>query len=401
VLGRACAGRDGRWFAFGSWVLKENDSRLPFLDLLRAVASQAIVWHHLAFYGPLSDSAHEVATSLIDGLAEHARLAVQVFFVVSGYLTAASLTGREPSRVRDFLGVIGGRYRRIGLPYLGALLLAISANEVARLWMTHSSISGRPSVPSLFAHVFLVHDLAGYEPLSAGIWYLAIDLQLVTLVAFVFWLSAQLAALGGKPARGARLGRALLFGLGVLSLFYFNRHPGLDRVCLYFMGSYGLGLVVSWVRSGALARRFFWAYALLLVIAVALDFRSRLLVALATGLVVMAAQHFGWISHWPRSRLVRWLAGISYSLFLVHFPVSLVVNALWSSHVPGTPWLSLLGMLTAYLTSMIVAVIFHYGVERKVVRIGRGARSRPPISALLQGAALPEAPSGQPEASES
>ena len=44
--------------------LKDDDSRLPFLDLLRAAASQAIVWHHLAFYGPLSDSAHEVATAL-------------------------------------------------------------------------------------------------------------------------------------------------------------------------------------------------------------------------------------------------------------------------------------------------------------------------------------------------
>ena len=376
--------------------MKDNDSRLPFLDLLRAVASQAIVWHHLAFYGPLSDSAHEVATALIDGLAQHARLAVQVFFVVSGYLTAISLMGREPARLRDSFGVIAGRYRRIGLPYLGALLLAIGANEIARLWMTHSSISGRPSVPSLFAHVFLIHDLVGYEPLSAGIWYLAIDLQLIALVAFVFWLSARVVG----TARGAALGRVLLSGLGVVSLFYFNRHPNLDRICVYFMGSYGLGLILAWVRTGAAQRTWFWVYALLVVVAIAIDFRSRLLVALATGLIVMAAQHFGWISSWPRSRLVRWLAGISYSLFLVHFPVSLVVNALWSSHVPGTPWLSLLGMATAYSASMAMAVIFHYGVERRVVRIGRGGRSRPPIRALLERAALGDAASSEPEGSE-
>ena len=381
--------------------MKENDSRLPFLDLLRAVASQAIVWHHLAFYGPLSDSAREVATALIDGLAQHARLAVQVFFVVSGYLTAISLTGREPARLRDFFGVIAGRYRRIGLPYLGALVLAICANEIARTWMTHSSISGRPSVPSLFAHVFLIHDLAGYEPLSAGIWYLAIDLQLVTLVALVFWFSARLSSTAGLAARGTQLGRALLGGLGVLSLFYFNRDASLDRVCVYFMGSYGLGLVLAWVQAGSIGRAFFWAYALLLVAAVAVDFRSRLLVALATGLVVMAAQHFGWIAYWPRSRAVRWLAGISYSLFLVHFPVSLIVNALWSSHVPLTPWLSLLGMATAYGLSMVGAVIFHYGVERRVVRIGRGARSRPPITTLLERATLRDTRSGQPEGSES
>ena len=376
--------------------MKDNDSRLPFLDLLRAVASQAIVWHHLAFYGPLSDSAHEVATALIDGLYQHARLAVQVFFVVSGYLTAISLTGREPARVRDFFGVIAGRYRRIGLPYLGALLLAIGANEFARLWMTHSSISSRPSVPSVFAHALLIHDLVGYEPLSAGIWYLAIDLQLITVVALVFWISARLIG----PARSARFGRCWLIALGVLSLFYFNRDPSLDRVCIYFMGSYGLGLVLAWVRAGSAPRALSWAYALLVVAAVAVDFRSRLLVALATGLIVMAAEHFGWISHWPRSRFVRWLASISYSLFLVHFPVSLVVNALWSSHVPSTPWLSLLGMATAYAASMVVAVIFHHAVERRVVKIGRSARSRPPISALLESAALHDPRSVAPEGSE-
>ena len=368
------------------------------MDLLRAVASQAIVWHHLAFYGPLSDSAHEVATSLIDGLAEHARLAVQVFFVVSGYLTAISLIGREPARLRDFVRVITERYRRIGLPYLGAIVLAICANEIARAWMTHSSISGRPSALSLLAHVFLVHDLVGAEPLSAGIWYLAIDLQLVALVAFVFLLSAQLMP---KRDLGITLGRVLLGSLGVLSLFFFNRHPDLDRVCIYFMGSYGLGLVLAWVQARLIDRAFFWGYALLLIVAVAVDFRSRLLVALATGLVVMAAQHFGWISEWPRSRAVRFLAGISYSLFLVHFPVSLVVNAFWSSHVPRTPWLSLLGMITAYSLSMVMAVIFHFGVERRVVRIGKRARAKPPIASLLNSASLRDSTAGEPEGSES
>ena len=388
-------------FPCGGWVLKQNDSRLPFLDLLRAAASQAIVWHHLAFYGPLSDSAHEVATALIDGLAQHARLAVQVFFVVSGYLTAISLLGREPARLRELFRVLGERYRRIGLPYLGALALAICANEIARAWMTHSSISGRPSALSLLAHVFLVHDLVGAEPLSAGIWYLAIDLQLVALVAFVFWLSAHVATLASRAESSVTLGRGLLGALAVLSLFYFNRHPNLDRVCIYFMGSYGLGLVLAWVQARAVDRVFFWGYALLLVVAVAVDFRSRLLVALATGLVLMAAQHFGWISEWPRSRAVRFLAAISYSLFLVHFPVSLVVSALWSSHVPATPWLSLLGMITAYVLSMGMAVIFHFGVERRVVTIGRRARARPPIATLLKSATLPDSNAGQPEGSES
>ncbi|MEO6600266.1 MAG: acyltransferase [Polyangiaceae bacterium] len=351
--------------------MKVADSRLPFLDLLRALASQAIVWHHLAFYGPLSDSARDVATSVIDGLAQHARLAVQVFFVVSGYLTAVGLRDREPTRFREVYALISARYRRIGLPYLGAMALAIGANEIARHWMDHPSISARPSPGQLLAHAFLVHDLVGYEPLSAGIWYLAIDLQLTVLVALVFWLCARAAG----ALRGALWGRVVLGLLAVLSLFWFNRQPGLDRVAIYFMGAYGLGMITAWVHAGSLRRRFFWSYAVLVALAIAVDFRSRLLVALTTALVLTIGSHFGFLGSWPRSRLIGWFARISYSLFLVHFPVSLVVNALWSSHVPATPWLSLLGMCTAYAVSMGVAVLFHYEVERRLVRIGRPLRS--------------------------
>lgn len=344
-------------------LLKPLGSRLPFLDLLRALASQAIVWHHLAFYGPLSDSARAVATSLIDGLAEHARLAVQVFFVVSGYLTATGLSDREPRDMAGFRALIVGRYRRIGLPYLGALALAVVANEVARHWMDHPSISARPTIPQLAAHVFLVHDLVGYEPLSAGIWYLAIDLQLIVLVGLVFWLAAAVS----RGPRARPLGMALIGALGVASLFYFNRRAELDHVALYFVGAYALGMITAWAQTESLPRWLFWAYASLVAGAIAIDFRSRLLVALLTALLLVLAGARGWLSRWPDSRAIQWLAGISYSLFLVHFPVSLVVNALWSSYVPTTPWLSLLGMFVAYVTSMLVAVLFHYEVERRLL----------------------------------
>ena len=35
--------------------------RLPFIDALKALASQLIVLHHLAFYGPMSDYARSLA----------------------------------------------------------------------------------------------------------------------------------------------------------------------------------------------------------------------------------------------------------------------------------------------------------------------------------------------------
>ncbi|HSV53424.1 MAG TPA: acyltransferase, partial [Burkholderiaceae bacterium] len=55
--------------------------RLPLIDALKAVACVMIVWHHLAFYGPMSDIAQPLAPRLISWLYDYGRMAVQVFLV--------------------------------------------------------------------------------------------------------------------------------------------------------------------------------------------------------------------------------------------------------------------------------------------------------------------------------
>ena len=47
--------------------------RLACIDALKAVSSQLIVLHHLAFYGPMSDAAQALAPGLIGWLADYAR----------------------------------------------------------------------------------------------------------------------------------------------------------------------------------------------------------------------------------------------------------------------------------------------------------------------------------------
>ena len=71
-------------------------SRLALIDALKAVASQFIVLHHLAFYGPMSDFTHQLWPGLITWLSQDARMAVQVFLVISGFLSARALA---PTRI--------------------------------------------------------------------------------------------------------------------------------------------------------------------------------------------------------------------------------------------------------------------------------------------------------------
>ena len=58
-------------------------NRMPLIDAFKAVASQMIVLHHLAFYGPMSDWMHQVAPGLVSWFSQDARMAVQIFLAVS------------------------------------------------------------------------------------------------------------------------------------------------------------------------------------------------------------------------------------------------------------------------------------------------------------------------------
>lgn len=333
--------------------------RLPLVDLLKAVAAQLIVWHHLAFYGPLSDSAAPLWPELMAWLSQQARIAVQVFLVVGGFLAARGLAPDGfwvPGRSLPVL--LGQRYRRLAGPYVVALLVAVAGSALASRWMTHDSISAPPTPAQLLAHVLLLHDLLGYEALSAGVWYVAIDFQLYALLALLLWLG------GRRRFAGLELGVGFVTLLLLASLFHFNLDPDWDVWAVYFFGAYGLGALAWWsARLGG--RRPLAALVFLLAcIALAIDFRERILVALGTALALAIYQATGWGRHAPTRPLAAFLSRISYGVFLVHFPVCLVVNAAFSRFVSLTPELALLGMVLAWGLSLLAGALFHAHVEQ-------------------------------------
>jgi peptidoglycan/LPS O-acetylase OafA/YrhL len=350
-------------------------SRFAFIDLLRIVAAQVIVLHHLAFYGPLSDLAYPLAARPIDWLYRYGRLAVQIFFVTGGYCLAGSLARRKTSRPLAFAGMVVERYFRIGLPYLAALGVALMANEVARLWMDDPSISASPTPSQLVAHVFLLHKVLGYESLTAGIWYVAIDLQLVALVSLIYAVACLLSS-----RRGHTIARWTLLAMGLVSAFFWNRSPDFDRFGIYFLASYVLGMLAAWTRDGSVPKVVFWGYLGAIALSLHTDFRSRLVLAAVTAALLVLAQGQDWLARFSSLRPFKRLGLVTYSLFLVHFPICLVINAWWSYQLPPNPWMALLGMAMAWGLSMIGAFLFCHAVETRLARLRLpGKRSWKPL----------------------
>lgn len=348
--------------------MKSPPSRVPIVDAIKVIASQLILWHHLAFYGPMSDVVYPHAKPLINWLYEDARLAVQAFLVLGGFLAARSLLPSLQAAWHDIWRInsfhlIWRRYLRLAPPYLVALLMALVVAAAARHWMDLPTVPGAPSCSQLLAHVFLLQDIVDAEALSAGVWYVAIDFQLYTLLVFLLWLVSRVAHRTGISP--ARLLIPLCVGLTAASLLWLNRNPELDEWAPYFFGAYGLGVLAHWGSQHPRRIQLMIALALLVGVALLLEWRSRLCVAAVTALLLALSVNRG---H-ARIRLVfqpfAWLSRASYSIFLIHYPICLLVGVLVYRWSPDGAMLNLIGMLVAWLISLAAGAMLYRWVENR------------------------------------
>lgn len=355
-----------------------QDKQYVLINLLKAVAAQLIVLHHLAFYGPMADHARVLAPALFDWLADDARIAVQVFLVIGGFLAAKSLAPDGFARPSNPLAIIWRRYIKLAPPFVIATLLAVCSSSIASMLMTHNSISGAPSLSQLAAHVLLLHSVLGYESLSAGAWYVAIDFQLYVSATFLLWLCSRLCRSIYQP----RLIFVTVMMAILSSLVYFNRHPDWDVWAPYFFGSYGLGML-AWLigAPGQKLRTVLLLFLMIVVLTVAalvLDYRSRIAVAFIVSFLLMLLGRLSVQSNaaWTA---VNWLGKNSYSIFLVHFSVCLVTNAAFTKFFPETTEWQATGTVAAWFMSIVGGGMFYLWVEMPLARKAKLENKAQPI----------------------
>lgn len=339
-------------------------SRLTVIDAMRAIGSLAIVAHHLAFYGPMSDIVAQAVPAIMDGLVQYARLAVHMFFVLGGFFTAAHLAPEGIARHVPWLHNVGRRYLRLVTPYLVAIIFAMGVTACVRPWFDHDSLSRAPDVLQVLAHAALMQDVFGIPALSAGVWYVAIDFQL-----FVFTVFLSSVVLARIPWLAKRLPYAVLACMG-LSLFFVNLRPEYDIYFTYFMGSYGLGMLAWWAVQARDPWALVGSMVLLCLGALWYQFRLPLAVALGTALFLVLAGRHQWLARWPAQSGWVWIGQRSYSIFLIHFGVCVGFNAVWSQAFPDGVYANALGMVLAFFASIGAGHLLYRYVEKPSWRVG-------------------------------
>ena len=365
-------------------------ARLLHVDALKAAAAQTIVLHHLASYGPIADAVQSLWPMLIEILYRHGRLAVQMFIVLGGFLSARALSRRGQVLQGKVPSLLWRRYLRLTLPFMAAVGLTLACGLIVKPWLPEL-VPDQVTLLQVAAHALLLHGVLGQEALTVGAWYVAVDFQLFALLLSILWLARSLRLPQAWGDTRVFIGPLLVLALVAASLVIFNRNPALDDWALYFFGAYGMGALVHWIGISRHPR----AYMLLLsgvgLSALALEWRSRIALALLTAWVLAAlqARYARRKDEVPRpslgadrlSMVVGELGTHSYALFLVHFPICLLMNALFEQQgMSGGP-AGLAMMALAWVLANLASIPFHRWIEEPAGRLRLAKAQRGPQQA--------------------
>ena len=366
---------------------RPRSSRYQSLDMWRGIACLMLVVYHAAFYSSHSWKSGDPSTWSIGGLVINliGRLwiGVPIFFVVSGYCIAAS-SDSSRRRTHSLRTYFARRFRRIYPPLWIALALCVLF--VLLVTTSESVRQGCTQLPHL-RELTTVNWLANFtateswRPTISGgenaylmknTWTLCYEEQFYAVVGFMLLVSSQrffaaagvvtivtLAARHLTRAAGVSLqgvfcdGHWLLFAIGIL--VYYRLHYAQNRW--------------RWMIVAALAGVILYAVVDHRLTASKFDKHlDEYLVASASfGLLLIGLyRQDGKLVSSPWLQPLFWYGKMSYSVYLTHFPVVVVMAYVLARIGSSADWFA-----AAVIVPLSVAIsipigwVFHLAVERR------------------------------------
>ena len=315
----------------------------------------------------MAEDARQFLPGVMTWLFEYGRYAVQIFLVMGGYLAAQSLTRTSDIRnPRTALKLIFNRYLRLFAPYVVALLITILCAWVTRFWVQDEFVGESETLGQFLAHLFFLQGILGLDSISAGAWYVAIDWQLYAVLAIM---------LGMFPGFRSLIWVSTI--LIVASLLYFNRLSDYENYFIYFIGSYGLGVLAQLAKNDVdpaanrLARILIIIIGLVILVSSFdhLWIRNILAYFVAIALIVWGGRAYKDEKHAKMHNLVfsiLWGSRRSYCAFLLHFSFILLANTLyiaWGMDQRHDGAMALAMMFLALVASWVAANYLYRLVE--------------------------------------
>ena len=368
----------------------------PALDSLRGVAALLVVFHHLGVSYRDLFNPQGLAGLITKAVIYPGHPAVLMFFVLSGFVLQLS-HGRASSN--QYWHYVLRRTMRIFPAMLASLVLAVvllrPATEYYGPWLL-ACANGDHSWTGLLRNASLLLTRSGDASFNVVLWSLAYEWR----VSLVFPLLAILAIRYPWYVAAAMLPVYVLARFGLVSLGFDapyiinNTTAGTILVTFFYLPAFLMGMLLAvWIgKRQSFPRIPLWLEGLWLLAVVAPyyfvkeDFALALGAALLIALIVCG----GRLNLLLRNAAALWLGKVSYSLYLVHFPIVMF----FVSFYPTLPFAAVVAL--TLVSSLALAEVFHRFVELPGIRLGktigslanrRAARPSPTAAGAAQDAA--------------
>jgi peptidoglycan/LPS O-acetylase OafA/YrhL len=372
---------------------KPANTRYASLDLWRGAACVMLMLYHASFYGDYCFRLSDVSTWSWAGLPLHAIrhcwFGVPIFFVISGYCIAASIdsTRRKPHSLRDYFV---RRFRRIYPPlWITCALAALFIWAMTSIPAVRAECKQLPDLATLTVWQWLGnflaaeswrHNLGGGETayLMPNTWTLCYEEQFYVVTGLLLaFASRRFFQAAAWVTVAVVVARHLLPRLGFDQAgFFWDGH--------WIMFAGGI-LVYHALNYGDARRR--WIAVAVFALGMAYGAAGRLFgadhfqkhlgeylfVAGAFAIAIMFLRKWdaAIAQHWAGAPL-RWCGQRSYSLYLTHYLLVVVVSSWLAAGGLTSEWeVAAIVVPTCLLLSLLPAIVFYELIERRFINAPR------------------------------
>ncbi|HQT42283.1 MAG TPA: acyltransferase, partial [Polynucleobacter sp.] len=236
---------------------------------------------------------------------------------------------------------------------------------LARFWINDEFVGEQETLGQFVAHLFFLQGILGLDSISAGVWYVAIDWQLYSVLAILLMSFSSYQALIW-----------LLSILSVCSLLYFNRSSQYEAYFIYFLGSYGLGMLAYLAKNFSdskirgLAKIVLFGLGAVIAISSFQELWARNVLAWCVALALFIWGNASYLPVNPNNadlkkralQAIAWASPRSYCAFLIHFAFILLANTIYIAsglymHANGT---MAIGMMVLVVIASVIASNYLY-----------------------------------------
>lgn len=357
-------------------VQAKSSHRFEFLDGLRGIAALAVIFFH--FNGTLKDHGILHIPHFIDTLCQWGHYGVQLFFVLSGFVIAYSLRNEQISSLfclRFFLK----RSIRLDPPYWLVIGLMLMLNCLAN-FLFHKGGEYLATFSQILLNVLYLPDLLQIPRILPVAWTLCIEIQFyltfVLLLQFYQFLKRRLCSKSITFFDQSALFHILFSSLTLFSLLQNTSWaplPSLPGIFIRYWYSFFMGCLTCWTMLLFVRPTFLWISFLLLGSYSLIDKNPEAFATFIIALVIYIVARMKKMHHVLTTRFFQYAGKISYSLYLIHWPIGMkfidISLRFFNSEIHL--WLIFILTIFALILTFLVAHYFYYFIELPSLNLSR------------------------------